>query len=123
MAISGGAVWPSVVYAVDMTHTDDPRYSIRVTTGLYAVAMLWPLALSSNRTMRRWIDPVWSRQRLAGTGNNVEGARSMDWPTPDMNHAKVMASHLEVTVEEKSCGGSDGEGERERKRSVTFGDG
>lgn len=87
MAICGGAIWPSVVYAVDMTH-NDPRYSIRVTTGLYAVAMLWPVMLSVDRTMRRWVDPVWSRHRVQHT---VEG-------TPDSTSSKIMTNHLEVSV-------------------------
>lgn len=113
MSISGGAVWPSVVYAVDMNHTDNPRYSIRVTTGLYAVAMFWPVALSLNKTMRRWLDPIWSRRALAagpgpgaagaaggggGSASGSSGSTMVDWPTPGSTYGKTMTTHIEVTA-------------------------
>lgn len=108
MAIVGGAIWPSVVYAVDMNHGDDPRYSIRVTTGLYAVAMLWPLALSLNGTMRKWVDPGSSRRIRSDEGS--DGVTVVDFGTPETGYGKNMTTHLEVMVDDRQgTNGQSGE--------------
>lgn len=70
MAVSGGAVWPSVVYAIDQHHPYDARYAVRVTMGLYTAALFWPVILSISGKMRKWVDPKRSRIRL------VEGDES-----------------------------------------------
>jgi fucose permease len=62
MAISGGAVWPSVTYGVVTLHPDPTRLvrqALRVTVALYGVSVLIPVAWQS-RPMRRWLDPKWS---------------------------------------------------------------
>lgn len=59
--ISGGGVFPSIVYAVNKTHLDQPRYGLRVTVGLYAISFVYGLSLSGTRDIRRWLDPEWSR--------------------------------------------------------------
>ena len=70
MAMSGGAIWPSVTYGVDARHPNNARYAVRVTMGLYAAALFWPIILSVSGKMRKWVDPKWSRIRL------VEGDES-----------------------------------------------
>lgn len=74
MAISGGAVWPSVSYAVDMQHPNNARYAVRVTMGLYTAALFWPVILSVSGKMRKWVDPKWSRIRLV---EGAEGGRTV----------------------------------------------
>jgi fucose permease len=102
MAISGGATWPSVVYAVDMSHMGNPRYSIRVTTALYAVATLWPVALSVNTVLRRWLDPAASRSVGIGDarGSGEGSDTAVDFATPETVFGKSLATHLEVMVED-----------------------
>ncbi|RSH80818.1 hypothetical protein EHS25_006987 [Saitozyma podzolica] len=72
MAISGGAVWPSVAYGIDREHMGNSRYSLLVIAVLCAVCILWPALLSSTRVLRRWVDPKWSKQRV-GDGVGTPG--------------------------------------------------
>lgn len=123
MAIIGGSIWPSVVYAVDGNHPENPRYSIRVTTSLYAVAMLWPIALSVNRVMRRWLDPAASKRRV-GIGDSVDGTLGgpevhiEDFATPRSTYGKSMTTHLEIAVEEEENDlGSNEENHKSGKQS------
>ena len=114
MAISGGAIWPSVTYGVDMRHAD-ARYAVRVTMGLYAAALLWPIILSASRKLRRWVDPKWSRIRVVeggvvetggspGSGGTPSHAHShthtrthvIDWASPTMGKRDL--THVETSA-------------------------
>jgi fucose permease len=61
MAISGGAVWPAVIYAIGLHHPHTARYPLLVASVLLGVLITWPTVISSHRTLRRWVDPVWSK--------------------------------------------------------------
>jgi fucose permease len=93
MAISGGAVWPSVAYGVVTLHPDPTgtvRQAVKVTVALYGVSTLIPAAWQP-RTMRRWFDPKWStipagrRESLPSTG----------WVWPQLNE-KGETAHNDV---------------------------
>jgi fucose permease len=61
MAISGGAVWPSAICAIGPYHPDTSRYPLLVASVLLGILMLWPLIVSSKHSLRRWVDPMWSK--------------------------------------------------------------
>jgi fucose permease len=69
MAISGGAVWPAVIYGIGLHHPNTSRYPLLVASVLLGVLLLWPTLMSSRRTLRRWVDPTWSKSTSsAGQG-------------------------------------------------------
>lgn len=70
MGEAGGAIWPSIAFAVDEGNS---LSSLIVTVVLWGIALLWSGMLSSTRVTRRWVDPKWSRQRVA-TGDHRHGA-------------------------------------------------
>jgi fucose permease len=95
MAISGGAVWPSVVYGVMNLHPDDATMGLIVVIVLYGVSMLWPAMLSSSDIMRRLVDPKWSKRRVARPreGGESGGGGTVDWSSP---RDKPATAHLET---------------------------
>lgn len=56
IAIGGGGVLPSIVYA--LRRKESTRHSINTSVGFYAVAMILPLLLNASSTLRRWVDPT-----------------------------------------------------------------
>jgi fucose permease len=62
MGEAWGAIWPSIAYAVDQGNS---LSFLIVPAVLWGVSMLWSVMLSSTRVMRRWVDPKWSRPRVA----------------------------------------------------------
>jgi fucose permease len=69
MGEAGGAIWPSIAFAVDEGNS---LSSLIVAVVLWVIALLWSGMLSSTRVTRRWVDPKWSRQRVA-TGDHRDG--------------------------------------------------
>lgn len=97
MAISGGAVWPSVAYGVitlNPTPGGNSRKSIRVTVALYAVSLLVPIAWTP-RVMRRWIDPKWSEPPARRGSVNSAG-----W-SPHMSEKGEVSHTLDVSDKEE----------------------
>jgi fucose permease len=94
MAISGGAVWPSVAYGV-VTLKPDPtgniRQALKVTVALYGVSMLVPAAWQP-RMMRRWLDPKWSI--VAGRRGSTP---SSGWAWPHVEEKGEVVHMAEVT--------------------------
>jgi len=62
MAISGGAIWPSIAYGVNLAQPTMPRLTLIVPIILYGVSIAYPVLISSNRTLRKWVDPKWSKR-------------------------------------------------------------
>jgi fucose permease len=63
VALSGAAVWPSVVWAIENAHPGNPRYAMCVIVALYAAVLAIVLFFSLHPKMRRWVDG--DRQRTA----------------------------------------------------------
>ncbi|KAK4687873.1 MFS transporter, FHS family, L-fucose permease, partial [Tremellales sp. Uapishka_1] len=63
-AIVGGAIYPPIVYKIDMSRPTNPRYALRVTIVIFFVSMLFTLILSSKRSLRRWVDPLRRRDNV-----------------------------------------------------------
>jgi fucose permease len=92
MAISGGALWPSVVYAVERYSSNN---GLVVVVVLYGVSNLWPAMISSSWVLRRWVDPVWSKRRVMVPEEQGQGSPRA-WNTPVLGHEKAFTSHLET---------------------------
>jgi fucose permease len=54
--------WPTIAYAVDLSHGTNYRFALRITIVLFGIILLWPVLLSSTRVLRRWVDPKWSKR-------------------------------------------------------------
>jgi fucose permease len=94
MAEAGASVWPSIAYAVDQGST---RSSLIVTVVLWGVSMLWPGMLSSTRVTRRWVDPKWSKQRVApGEPGHCAAVAP---GSPVFRHEKPFTAHLDTVPE------------------------
>jgi fucose permease len=94
MAEAGATIWPSIAYAVDQGST---RSSLIVTVVLWGVSMLWPGMLSSTRVTRRWVDPKWSRQRVApGEPGHCAAVAP---GSPVFRHEKPFTAHLDTVQE------------------------
>jgi fucose permease len=119
MAISGGSIWPSAVYGINKSHPGNMRYAMRIPIVLFAVSMPWPVILSSTRVLRRWVDPIWSKRRFVGGGE--QGSLTVDWSSPPHQH-KPFTAHLETTPGRMdgsaSQHGKKGTGERKPSISI-----
>lgn len=73
-AISGGAVWPNIAWAVDKQHQDNPRYSNRIFITLYAAMLAIIVGMSLQPIIRAWITPV-SRRVLRQAATPREDGR------------------------------------------------
>jgi hypothetical protein len=94
MAISGGAVWPSVTYGVVTLHPDPTgtiRQAVRVTVVLYGVSLLIP-AFWQSRTMRRWLDPKWSIPPVGRRGSSP----SSGWAWPRVSEKGEITHTVDV---------------------------
>jgi len=94
MAISGGAVWPSVTYGVVTLHPDPTgtiRQAVRVTVVLYGVSLLIP-AFWQSRTMRRWLDPKWSIPPVGRRGSSP----SSGWAWPQVSEKGEITHTVDV---------------------------
>jgi fucose permease len=76
MAISGGAVWPAAIYAIGLYHPNTSRYPLLVASVLLGVLMFWPMVMSSKRTLRRWVDPVWSKSTSSITASGGDACNA-----------------------------------------------
>lgn len=104
MAISGGAGFPSVSYAVQLSHPDNPRLLLGVVIALFGACLLFPAVLCLP-TMRRWVDPKWSNwspgarpvgaNEEAGHHPNHASPHTVRW-SPQIEQ-KGFSSHLEVS--------------------------
>ncbi|RSH95805.1 hypothetical protein EHS25_000897 [Saitozyma podzolica] len=116
MAEAGATIWPSIAYAVDKRNS---RSSLIVTVLLWGVLMLWPGMLSSTRVMRRWVDPKWSRQRVA-TGEPRHGA-AVAPGSPGFRHEVPVTAHTETVPKRPTAGTSPPDyGGRPRKSTVSI---
>jgi hypothetical protein len=90
---SGAAVWPSVVYGILGQHPGwtTRRAALLVVVILYGISTLWPVTISSNSVLRRWVDPKWSKCSGSGTVSVEHGHES-----PSSSHEKSLTTHLEV---------------------------
>jgi fucose permease len=90
---SGAAVWPSVVYGIlhQNPATTTRRAALLVVVILYGISTLWPVMISSNSVLRRWVDPKWSKCSGSGTVSVEHGHES-----PSSSHEKSLTTHLEV---------------------------
>lgn len=61
MTIPGGAVWSSVVYSIQLRSPTNLRWPLLMVAILHGISMIWPLVVSTNWVLRRWVDPKWSK--------------------------------------------------------------
>jgi fucose permease len=76
MAISGGAVGPAAIYAIGLYHPNTSRYPLLVASVLLGGLMFWPMVMSSKRTLRRWVDPVWSKSTSSITASGGDACNA-----------------------------------------------
>jgi hypothetical protein len=95
MAISGGAVWPSVVYAVERYGSNNGLVVIVV---LYGVSILWPTMISSSGVLTRWVDPVWSKSRVMVPGDQGH-SNPRAWNSPVIAGEQPVTSHPDMVSE------------------------
>jgi hypothetical protein len=71
MAISGGAIWTSVSWAVQRDHDGNTRYAMRVYVILHAVMLVIVGIINLHPKVRHWVDP--DRSVPAPTENGEQG--------------------------------------------------
>jgi hypothetical protein len=81
MAISGGAVWPTVSWATRQHHEFNDRWVLRLSIVLYAAMLAIVGMINLHPTARQWVDP--DREATAP----LEAVQDM--PTPTLTGASV----------------------------------
>ncbi|GFZ44322.1 LOW QUALITY PROTEIN: hypothetical protein JCM24511_02044 [Saitozyma sp. JCM 24511] len=61
MTIASGSVWLSVVDGIQLRYPTDSLWSLLLLAIVDGISLLWPVMVSSNRVLRRWVDPKWSK--------------------------------------------------------------
>jgi fucose permease len=95
--ISGFALWPSVVYGIQQQQPAFSRSAFLVVVILFGLSTLWPVILSSRSVLRRWVDPIWSKQRATESGEHGRGSSVSRYQT-------ALTPHLEEVAERSSEG-------------------
>jgi fucose permease len=98
MAISGFALWPSVVYGIQQQHPTFSRSALLVVVILFGISSIWPVMLSSRRVLRRWVDPKWSKQRATEASEHGSGSSLWRRSYPSRRET-ALTVHLEAVAE------------------------
>ncbi|WVR06693.1 hypothetical protein IAU60_003725 [Kwoniella sp. DSM 27419] len=72
MAICGGAIFPPVIWKLERSHQNDLPFALIVVVALYGASLMYPTVLNGSPTLRRWVDPRWSRSKLEHSGSAVQ---------------------------------------------------
>ncbi|WVQ96569.1 hypothetical protein IAU59_003674 [Kwoniella sp. CBS 9459] len=81
MSICGGAVFPSIVWKIEVGHPNHLSLCLIVVVIFYGLSLSYPITLSSVSTLRRWVDPKWS---VRNPGDPVAP------PHEDMHHTPTI---------------------------------
>jgi fucose permease len=76
MSIPGGAVWPSVVYGIQLRYPTTPLWPLLLVAILHGISMTWPVVVSTNWVLRRWVDPKWSKTAATQSDDQEDSSRS-----------------------------------------------
>ncbi|OCF44340.1 hypothetical protein I317_01785 [Kwoniella heveanensis CBS 569] len=63
MSICGGAVFPPIVWKIEVGNRSHLSLCLVVVVVLYGLSLFYPIILSSSSVLRRWVDPKWSKRR------------------------------------------------------------
>jgi hypothetical protein len=69
MTICGGAVWPTISWAVLQRHEGNDRYVMRVSVAIYTAMLVIVATINLHSTTRHWVD--------AGGGTAIEARQDM----------------------------------------------
>ena len=97
MAISGGAVWPSIAWAVQLSH--DSTYALYIVIAVFGFMSVILAVINLHPTLRDWVDPqskaqlAESRRRqpvdTASVVVSEKGQRESPIPTGTTDHQHV----------------------------------
>ena len=107
IAIGGGGVLPSIIYA--LRRSQSTRRAFDTAVGFCAVAMLLPLLLNLSPTLKRWVDPVVSgsihgrsNSDVSGFSTNMLRKRFSDYLARFSIEHKEYATEVEMTRRNES---------------------
>ncbi|WVF69060.1 hypothetical protein IAT40_003834 [Kwoniella sp. CBS 6097] len=63
MSICGGAIFPSIVWKIEVGHRSHLSLCLVVVVVLYGLSLFYPIILSLSSELRRWVDPKWSKRK------------------------------------------------------------
>lgn len=58
ISISGGAVWPSIAWALELSHDHNARYALSIMIGVFAAIFVILLIMNIHPVLRDWVDCV-----------------------------------------------------------------
>ncbi|WWD05129.1 hypothetical protein V865_003201 [Kwoniella europaea PYCC6329] len=94
-SISGAAIFPAVSYKVEAIHPSNRLIALIVVCSLYGSCLFFPVILTVNRNLRRWIDPKWSVKKK---GDQVARHKDIDGNMLNgPNYTKQIRDDLGIT--------------------------
>ncbi|WVW85138.1 hypothetical protein I302_107175 [Kwoniella bestiolae CBS 10118] len=99
-SICGATVFPVVSYEVEKLHPNNRILALTVVCALYGSCAFFPIMLTINRNLRRWIDPKWSIKKegdkIATHGNGYGGQEMNEFRQP--NYTKTIRDDLGINT-------------------------